>query len=119
MKTKYFDIESIVIYDRNNISLASNIMLEGYNYDEPIYTNIFCQKKELGLILKKEDNEVSKNILAKLLEENGKQFQIDIPDIQPNLYSMILKNNYELEVTKKDEIPFTCYNLKLKKNACT
>jgi hypothetical protein len=43
MKTAYLGIESIIVQEHFNVSIAANVMFEGLNYSEPQYTNIFCK----------------------------------------------------------------------------
>lgn len=59
-------------------------MLEGVNYSEPIYTNIFCDYYELRKLLNKDNSELGNKIKAavvdKFVQEKGENIQIDLPD---------------------------------------
>lgn len=114
MKTKYLGIESIIILYYDQVTIACNVMLEGENYSEPIYSNIFCDYYELRRLLNLDNSELGNKIkdvvVSNFIEANGENIQIDLPD---HLENKQLDWKYPIKVNLKkdfnDEIPFQCY----------
>ena len=115
MTTKYLGIESIVIH-YNRVTIACNVMLDGENYSEPIYTNVFCDYYGLRRLLNKDDSELGnkiKNVVVdKFIQEKGENIQIDLPNY---LDDRRLDWKYPLRVKLmkeiQEDIPFQCYRL--------
>lgn len=84
MKTKYLGIESIMILNYEQVTIACNVMFEGENYSEPIYINIFCDYHELYYFLRLDKsgfgNQMLEELSTKFIEEERGDIQIDLPD---------------------------------------
>ena len=114
MRARYFEIESIIILYYDQVTIACNLMLDGENYSEPIYTNIFCDYYELKrlLTLDKSDlgNKISAVVTKEFVEKNGENIQIDLPDHLDNRqegWKFPLTVNLTKDIN--DNIPFQCY----------
>ena len=46
METNFLEIETICVTNKE-VTIAANILLKGFNYSEPTYTNIFCEEEKL------------------------------------------------------------------------
>jgi 3-polyprenyl-4-hydroxybenzoate decarboxylase len=62
MTTRYLGIESIIIQYYDKITIAANVMFEGVNYDQPVYTNIFCDYYELRRLLNLDNSQLGHKI---------------------------------------------------------
>lgn len=114
MKTKYLGIESIAILYYDQVTIACNVMLEGENYSEPIYTNIFCDYYELRRLLNKDESELGNKIktlvINRFIQDNGENIQIDLPDYLDNRqldWRFPVSMNLKKDVN--EAIPFQCY----------
>jgi hypothetical protein len=114
METKYLGIESIIIQYYNKITIAANVMFLGQNYDQPVYTNIFCdyyQLKSLLTLDKSElGNKISATVTKEFVDKKGENIQIDLPDYLDNR-QVDWKFPVTVNLTKdiNDDIPFQCY----------
>ena len=114
MTTKYLGIESIIILYYDKITIAANVMFEGLNYDQPVYTNIFCDYYQLKWLLKLDKselgNKISTTVTKEFVEKKGENIQIDLPDYLANR-----QGDWKFPVTVyltkdfNDDIPFQCY----------
>lgn len=113
MKTKYIGIESIFITEKEFVTIACNIMLEGKNYDEPIYTNLFCSYEELQYFLNFDTTSLSKQILADIETQSiiadNKQIEIHLPPYINNEIEWKFGTMVDLKIAEEEEIPFECY----------
>lgn len=114
MKTRYFGIESISIQYYDKVTIAANVMLNGQNYDQPVYTNIFCDNYQLKWLLNLDKselgNKISVTVSKEFVNKKGKNIQIDIPDYLDNRqvdwkFPMIVNLKKDIN----DDIPFQCY----------
>ena len=117
MTTKYLGIESIIILDPDKITIAANVMFEGKNYDQPVYTNIFCDYYQLKWLLNLDKsefgNEISATVTKKFVEHNGENVQIDLPDyLEPKQLDWHFPSKVYLTKDFNDDIPFECYRFK-------
>ncbi len=117
MKTNYLGIESIIILNGEQVTIACDVMLEGENYSEPIYTNIFCNYYELRRLLNLDNSELGNKIkdvvVSKFIEAKGENIQIDLPDYLENKqldWKYPIKVNLKKDI--KNHIPFQCYRFK-------
>ena len=116
MTTRYLGIESIIILYYDKITIACNIMFDGEYYDEPMYTNIFCDYYELRRLLNLDGSELGNKIrnivVSQFIEKKGENIQIDLPDY---LNERQVDWKYPVRVNLKKEIrpdiPFQCYRL--------
>ena len=114
MTVKYFGIESIIICYYDKITIAANVMFSGQNYDQPVYTNIFCDYYQLKWLLNLDKSELGKRISATVTKEfvdkQGENIQIDLPDYLDNR-QVDWKFPVTVNLTKyiNDDIPFDCY----------
>jgi hypothetical protein len=114
MTTKYLGIESIIIQYYDKITIAANVMFGGQNYDQPVYTNIFCDYYELRRLLNLDNsdlgNKIKDVVVSKFIEKSGEDIQIDLPDY---LDEKTVDWNYPIKLGLKKElnndIPFQCY----------
>ena len=91
-------------------------MFEGENYDEPIYTNIFCDYYQLRRLLNLDNsvlgNRIKDVVVSKFIEAKGENIHIDLPDY---LQERQINWEYPLKVNLKkdinDDIPFQCFRL--------
>lgn len=91
MKTKYIGIESICVVTQDfEATIACNIMLEGKNYDSPVYANIFCHWIHLEKFLKLDSSDLSKRIVEDL--DNLVMYSLDKKVVQLDLPSYVNKN---------------------------
>lgn len=114
MTTKYFGIESIAIQYYDKVTIAANVMLNGQNYDQAVYTNIFCDYYQLKRLLNLDKSDFGKKISASVtkdfIEKAGEKIHIDLPDFLDNR-----QVDWEFPVTINlttdinDDIPFQCY----------
>ena len=114
MRTKYIGIESIVILYYDQITIACTVMFEGMNYDEPIYTNIFCDyyelKRFLNFDLSEFGSKMTAEITSKFLEKNGENIQIDLPDyLETKKPDWKFPVSVNLKSSSNSDIPFQCY----------
>jgi hypothetical protein len=116
--TKYLGIESIVIEYYDKITIAASVMFHGQYYDQPIYTNIFCDYYQLKWLLNLDKSELGDKISAtvtnKFVEKNGENIQIDLPDYLDNR-QVDWKFPVRVNLTKdiNDDIPFECYRFSI------
>ena len=114
MKVKSFGIESIIILYYDQVTIACNIMLDGENYSEPIYTNVFCDYYELKRLLNMDKSDlghkISATVTKEFVERKGENIQIDLPDYLDNRQAD-WKFPVTVNLTKdmNDDIPFQCY----------
>lgn len=114
MRTKYLGIESIAIQYYDKITVAANVMFLGQNYDQPIYTNIFCDYYQLKWLLSLDKSELGEKISAtvtwEFVDKEGENIQIDLPDYLDNRQGE-WKFPLTVNLTKdiNDDIPFQCY----------
>jgi len=114
MKTKYLGIESIIILYYDHVTIACNVMLEGENYSEPIYANIFCDYYELKRLLNLDKselgNKISATVTKEFVDKKGENIQIDLPDYLDNRQED-WKFPVTVNLTKdiNDDIQFQCY----------
>ena len=114
MTTKYLGLESIIILNPDKITIATNVMFEGLNYDQPVFTNIFCDYNQLKWLLNLDKSELGNKILTNVTERfikmNGENIQIDLPDYLDNR-QVDWKFPIPVNLTKdiNDDIPFECY----------
>jgi hypothetical protein len=114
MKAKYLAFESIAIQYYDKITIAANVMLCGKNYDQPIYTNIFCDYYQLKWLLNLDNSELGNRISAtvtkEFIDKKGENIQIDLLDLLdhrqmdwkfPLTVNLMTENN--------DDIPIQCY----------
>lgn len=115
MTTKYLGIESIIILQPDKITIAANVMFRGQYYDQPVYTNIFCDyyqlKRLLNLDKSELGNKISATVTKEFVDNNGENIQIDLPD-----YLDKREVDWKFPVTVdlikdifNDDIPFQCY----------
>ncbi|HCW07767.1 MAG TPA: hypothetical protein DGG95_10435 [Cytophagales bacterium] len=114
MITKYLGIESVVIQYYDKITIAASVMFEGVNYDEPVYTNIFCDYYELKWLLGLDSsvlgNKIATAVVEKFVKNNGENIQIDLPDyLEPKRLDWQLPVRVNLIEDINDDIPFQCY----------
>ena len=113
MKTRYIGIESICVIDKEDATIACNIMFEGIAYDEPIYTNIFCSYNQLFGLLNLENSnlakEVIKEIETQLIISEEEVIQIDLPDYLASQIEWNFKTMIDLKISENEDIPFQCY----------
>lgn len=117
MRTKYLGIESIIIQYYDQVTIACNVMLEGDNYSEPIYTNIFCDYYQLKRLLTLDKSElgniISATVTKEFVEKNGENIQIDLPDyLEPKRPDWQFPQTVNLVQEINEDIPFQCYRLK-------
>ncbi|MBL7842901.1 MAG: hypothetical protein JNK44_03490 [Cyclobacteriaceae bacterium] len=114
MKTRYLGIESIAIQYYDKITIAANVMFRGQNYDQPVYTNIFCDYYQLKWLLNLDKselgNKISSTVTKEFVEKKGENIQIDLPDYLDNRQGD-WKFPVTINLTKdtNDDIPFQCY----------
>lgn len=114
MKAKYLGVESIIILYYDQVTIACNVMFEGENYSQPIYTNIFCDYYELKKLLNLDNSDLGIKIrdvvTTRFVNEKGENIHIDLPDHLDNRQSD-WKFPLTVNLTKdiNDEIPFQCY----------
>lgn len=114
MTTKYLGIESIVIRYYDKITIAASVMFYGQYYDQPVYTNIFCDYYQLKWLLNLDKSELGDKISATVTKEfvgkKGENIQIDLPDYLDNRQGD-WKFPVTVNLTKdmNDDIPFQCY----------
>ena len=117
MTTKYLGIESIIILYYDQVTIACNVMFEGENYSEPIYTNIFCDYYELKRLLNLDNSalgiKITDAVTNRFVNEKGENVYIDLPDYldsrQPDW-----KFPSRVKLTRdnlNDDIPFQCYRI--------
>lgn len=115
MKTKYLGIESICIVDGDEVTLACNIMIDGFNYSEPTYTNIFCDYEELQSLLNFDNAnfvlKMKEEIKTKLILGGNKIIQIDLPDYLNGKLEWDFRFEVGLKKDGNADIPFQCYRL--------
>lgn len=115
MKTKYIGIESIFVNKRNDFStsIACNIMLEGQQYNEPIYTNIFMHYVHLRHFLKLDNSELTQKIRNKLEFEvtstNVDVVEFHLPKYVNNELEWKFPANVFLIEANFDDIEIQCY----------
>lgn len=117
MTTRYLGIESIIIQYYDKITIAANVMFGGQNYDQPVYTNIFCDYYELRRLLNLDTSDLGNRIkdvvVSKFIEKSGENIQIDLPDY---LDEKTVDWKYPIKLGLKKEfnndIPFQCYRFK-------
>ncbi len=117
MTTKYFGIESISIQYYDKITIAANVMFNGQNYDQPVYTNIFCDYYQLKRLLNLDKSDfgskISASVTKKFVEKDGENIQIDLPDyLEPKRPDWQFPQTVNLVQEINDDIPFQCYRLK-------
>ncbi|MEI6596011.1 MAG: hypothetical protein WCO28_10650 [Bacteroidota bacterium] len=114
MKTKYIGIESICIINNSRVTIACNIMFEGKFYDEPIYTNIFCDDDQLLKFLELEKSPLCEKIFLDIKIEgifsDDNFFQVDIPQYFFNQKEWKFETMVNLKISENKEIPFECYS---------
>lgn len=114
MTTKYIGIEAISIVNKNRVTIACNIMTEGFVYDEPIYTNIFCNYAQLCELLNLDNSELAKEIIQDIetqsIISDNVVIQIDLPDYLPGQIEWNFKTMIHLEIAKEADIPLQCYS---------
>ncbi len=114
MTTKYLGIESIVIHYYDKITIAANVMFDGQNYDQPVYTNIFCDYYQLKGLLNLDKSElgdrISATVTKEFVDKKGENIQIDLPDYLDNR-QVDWKFPVTVNLTEdlNDDIPFQCY----------
>lgn len=114
MRTNYLGIESIIIQYYDKIIIAANVMFHGQNYDQPVYTNIFCDYYQLKWLLNLDKSELGNKISTKVTKEfvdkKGENIKIDLPDYLENR-QVDWKFPVTVNLTKdfNDDIPFQCY----------
>jgi hypothetical protein len=114
MTTKYLGLESIIILNPDKITIATNVMFEGQNYDQPVYTNIFCDYYQLKWLLNLDKselgNKISTTVTKEFVDKKGENIQIDLPDYLDNRQED-WKFPVSVNLTKdiNDDIPFQCY----------
>lgn len=112
--TKYLGIESIVIQYYDKITIAANVMFGGQNYDQPVYTNIFCNYYQLKRLLNLDKSElgdrISATVTKEFVDKKGENIQIDLPDYLDNR-QVDWKFPVTVNLTEdmNDDIPFQCY----------
>lgn len=114
MTTKYLGIESIIIQYYDKITIAASVMFRGQYYDQPVYTNIFCDYYQLKWLLNLDKSElgdkISATVTKEFVDKKGENIQIDLPDYLDNR-----QVDWEFPVTVNltkdinDDIPFQCY----------
>ncbi len=114
MTTKYLGLESIIILNPGEITIATNVMFEGQNYDQPVYTNIFCDYYQLKWLLNLDKSELGNKITAivteKFIKMNGENIQINLPDyLEPKRLDWQFPVTVNLTRDINDDIPFDCY----------
>ena len=112
MKTKYIEIESIILED-NYATIAAEVVLDGFNYSEPAYTNIFSTKAQLLELLTEEPSEISSNLRLSIKDRapgQGSIVQYDLADYNGN---KSWKPGITLTLEPVDSSPygFACYEL--------
>lgn len=117
METKYLGIESIIIQYYDKITIAANVMFGGQNYDQPVYTNIFCDYYQLKWLLNLDKselgNKISATVTKEFVEKKGENIQIDLPDYLENRqvdWEFPVKVNLIKDIN--DDIQFQCYRFK-------
>ena len=114
MKTKYIGIESICVKTDPIVTIACNVMFEGKFYDEPIYTNIFCNKAQLFRFLRLDNSALTEKIILDInidaIFSNEEIVQIDIPNYLFNLKEWKFEAMVNLKVSENKNIPFVCYS---------
>lgn len=114
MTTKYLGIESIIIQYYDKITIAANVMLGGQNYDQPVYTNIFCDYCQLKWLLNLDKsefgNKITCTVTKEFVEKKGENIQIDLPDYLDNR-QVDWKFPVTVNLTEdiNDDIVFQCY----------
>lgn len=114
MTTKYFGIESISIQYYDSVTIAANVMLNGQNYDQPVYTNIFCDYYQLKRLLNLDKSDfgtkISTSVTKEFVEKKGENIQIDLPDYLDNR-QVDWQFPVTVNLTKdtNDDISFQCY----------
>lgn len=114
MRPTYFGIESIVIQYYDKITIAANVMFSGQNYDQPVYTNIFCDYYQLKWLLTLDKSElgekISSTVTKEFVDKKGENIQIDLPDYLDNR-----QGEWKFPVTvnlvkdDNDDIPLQCF----------
>ena len=121
MKTKYLGIESIFIQYYDKITVAANIMFGGQHYDQPVYTNIFCDYYHLKWLLNLDESELGKAISAAVVKEfeerNGHNIQIDLPDfLEKGQGEWMFPMSVNIVKDVTNSAPFQCYHFKIASN---
>lgn len=112
METNFLEIETICVTDKA-VTIAANILLKGFNYSEPAYTNIFCEEEQLTDFLLGISNPISMEIFNSVMNKQRditKTLQIDLHDINKNK-PWAPKRKFILEPVDSSLYEFTCYNL--------
>ncbi len=113
MRTTYIGIEAIFVLPDDRVTIACNIMLQGKFYDQPIYTNIFCDYSDLCIFLNLDNSDLSKKILreieAKRIKDDGEQIEVQIPDYINNKIEWKFPTMVDLKVSINEDIPMECY----------
>ncbi len=115
MKAKHFGLESICIISKAKVTLACNVMFEGNNYSEPIYTNVFCDLSQLISLLNTEEPSLLKAVKIEIKKQiqslTRTTIQIDLPDFINGKQEWIFPGALTLIKANTNDIPFQCYTL--------
>ena len=111
MQTSFAEVESIFV-TKDGVTVAASIMLKGFNYSEPAYTNIFCSAEQLTELLLCESSSISSQVLLQIANniDKSEQLEIHLHDLNDNR-PWKLRTKMILEPVESATYGFTCYDL--------